>query len=179
MPSGRKDSSRERATRFSRARPRASSGTVAASAKAGDGQGVGITFEHGRPQPAAGDFVLVSAEKPGDAQAGWWVTANGGASFGTEFKDLAPNSPGRQALRIESAGVGQTASVNSYFDSTPGRSFVQLRGAYTLQFRAKSLAGARAVQVKLERPGPGARGASILLADGGADPGVARLQLCD
>ena len=55
--------------------------------------------------------------------------------------DLPPGVPVRQALSIEAAGAGQSADLNSYFDSMAGMSFVHLRGRYRLSFRAKALAG--------------------------------------
>ena len=99
----------------------------------------------------AGDFLLVRLEKPGGAEAGWWKDLKGGATLATESKDLAPNTPGHQALRIEAAAPGQSATVSSFFDSYAGRSFVQLRGRYTLHFRARGVAGKPAVKVEVKR----------------------------
>jgi hypothetical protein len=114
-------------------------------------QGVTIRFAAAGRTPQLDDFVLVRKTIPGDAQAGWWTNTWGGGSFATEFKDLAPDTPGKQALKMMADGTGQTASVSSYFDSTAGRSFVQMKGVYRLTFRAKGLEGNRALQVSLKR----------------------------
>ncbi len=127
------------------------SGDVLQSTAASKQEGVEITFARPPVSPHAGDFVLVRLDKPGEAQAGWWTTAAGGASFATESKDLSPHSPGRQALRMEASEPGQHASVASFFDTMAGRSFVQLRGRYTVSFRAKGLEGDRMLHVKVER----------------------------
>ncbi len=42
---------------------------------------------------------------------------------------------------MSAAGSGQSASVNQGFDTTSGRSFIQLKGAYTLAFKAKGMGG--------------------------------------
>ncbi len=113
----------------------------------------GVTIRYAPLAKPAGldDFVLVRQILPGNAQAGWWTNAYGGGRFATEFTDLAPNSPGKQALKILAAGMGQTASVSSYFDSLAGHSFVQLKGSYRLSFRAKGVGGKREVTITLRR----------------------------
>ncbi len=126
-------------------------GTVQTSQAAAGDHGVTLHLDSAARALAAGDFLLVRAEKPGGAEAGWWKDLKGGATLLTEFKDLAPNTAGRQALRIEAAGPGQSATVSSFFDSYGGRSFVQMRGAYTLRFRARAVAGKPEVKVELKR----------------------------
>ncbi len=126
-------------------------GQVLRSAAAAGDRGATVQFGNAVAGLAAGDFVLVRVAKPGGAEAGYWTDLQGGARVGTEYKDLAAGSPGRQALRVEAAGAGQTAGVSSYFDSFAGRSFVQLRGRYTLSFRAKALAGRPSVGVRVQR----------------------------
>jgi hypothetical protein len=100
---------------------------------------------------AVGDYLIVRMQVPGNAQAGWWPTTNGGATLSTDTTDIAPDSPGKQALEINAAGSGQSASVDSYFDSTAGRSFVQLNGTYTLVFKAKGLGGNNQLTVSVIR----------------------------
>ncbi len=126
-------------------------GQVLRSSAASNNAGVEITMANPSSMPNVGDVVLVRMHKPGNAQAGWWTTTTGGASFATEQKDLSPLTPGKQALRIEASKTGQHASVASFFDTTASRSFVQLRGTYTLGFRAKGLEGERMLGVKVER----------------------------
>ena len=123
-------------------------GNVRASTAAANGQGVSLTLAN---PPTAGDFLLVRLAKPGNAEAGWWTSLNGGASLSTEFKDLSPHTAGKQALRIDAAGPNQSAVVSSYFDSFEGRSFVQLRGRHTLYFRAKYLYGNNLIQINIQR----------------------------
>jgi alpha-L-arabinofuranosidase len=132
-------------------------GTVLASEPANSqikDKGVTIDFAALSKPIAAGDFLLVKKSIPGNAQDGWWTSASGGATFSTEFTDLAPNSPGKQALRVSAAGAGQWASVNSYFDSTAGHSFLQLKGSYHLAFRAKGVAGNKQLQLSVRRQVP-------------------------
>jgi hypothetical protein len=121
------------------------SSTAAASASKG------ITVELLGPAPEKGSFIRVRIDKPGDAQAGWWTEAKGGATLSTEFLDLSPNTPGKQALRIEASGSAQTATVKAFIDTYNNRSFLQLRGRYTLSFRAKSLSINRNINVKVTR----------------------------
>lgn len=127
---------------------RGSTGTVRSSTAAANNQGVSVTLPIA---PTTGDFLLVRLDRPGDAQAGWWTSVHGGATVSTEFKDLSPNTPGRQALRIDSSGPNESAAIASYFDSFEGRSFVHLNGRYTLAFRAKLLNGIHFISVKVER----------------------------
>jgi alpha-L-arabinofuranosidase len=127
-------------------------GTISNSTAATTTQGVAITLSNSTP--AAGDFILVRAEKPGNADAGWWVSTQSGATISTELRDLSPETPGKQALRVDASGPGQSAVVNSYFDTLEGHSFVQLHGRFTLDFRAKLINSNgidKFVIVKLER----------------------------
>ena len=93
----------------------------------------------------------MSKEFPGDPTAGWWPKAQGGARFEAERKDLSPETAGRQALRIEAAGPGQSIELKSYFDSMEGYTFVRLKGRYRLSFRAKGLAGSRTLHAHVRR----------------------------
>jgi hypothetical protein len=64
---------------------------------------------------------------------------------------LSPETEGRQALRIEAAGPGQSVELKSYFDSMEGFTFVRMRGRFRLSFRAKSLAGSRTLHAHVKR----------------------------
>ncbi len=103
--------------------------------------GVTVTFSPMTTQPAAGDFVVVSKTIPGNAQAGWWTTTSGGASLSTDFTDLSPETPGKQALELNASGSGQIAQIDGYFDTTDTHNFVLLDGTYTIAFRAKAVSG--------------------------------------
>jgi hypothetical protein len=113
----------------------------------------------GRDSPGGaigtGDWIAVRKEFPGDPAAGWWPSLQGGARLEAEHADLPPGTVARQALRIEASGPGQSAQINSYFDTTEGRSFLHLRGRYRLSFCAKALAGTRTLHVHVARLAPG------------------------
>ena len=126
-------------------------GTVSSSTAANIGvTGVTLTFSGLTQSPSVGDYLVVRMSVPGNAQAGWWNTTTGGATLSTEFSDLSPNTPGKQALRL-TAGSGQTIALSGYVDSTAGKSFIQLNGTYKLTFRAKATGGANNVNVSLYR----------------------------
>lgn len=130
------------------------SGVVASSTRADwqrKDQGVTITFAT-LPVPAAeGDFLVVTKIIPGDAQAGWWVSSDGGAVLSTEFSDLDPNTAGKQALRI--SAIQGSSTVSSYFDSRAGHSFIQMNGDYRVSFRAKGLGGNNQLRISVYRAG--------------------------
>ena len=113
--------------------------------------GMTVTFSPMGASPAVGDFVIVKMTVPGSAQAGWWTTTTGGATIGTDSTDISPNSPGKQALSIKAAGTGQTARVDSFFDSTNTHNFVLLNGSYQISFRAKGMGGSNQLTVSLGR----------------------------
>lgn len=128
-------------------------GLVTSSSKTVEGvhQGVWVRFGHLGVPPKVGDFYIVRKAWTGDAEGGWWHSEKGGATIGTESKDLDPKSPGKQALRVMAVEPGQEASVNSGVDTGNGRSFVQMNGVYTLTFRAKGIGGTKMLNVSLAR----------------------------
>lgn len=112
----------------------------------------------GRKKPIGdGDWIAVEKRFPGDPAAGWWPRVSGGAQLLAERDDLPAGAAGQQALRMEAAGPGQSAQVNSYFDSTAGMTFVHLRGRYRLSFRAKALRGSAVLHVHVGRTISGMR----------------------
>jgi hypothetical protein len=119
------------------------------------GGGYGLSLDGAGAAIGDGDWLAVEKEFPGDAAAGWWPALKGGARLAAERADLSPETQGRQALRIEAANQGQSAELNSYFDSTEGFTFVRLRGRYRLSFRAKALAGNRVLRVHVARNAAG------------------------
>ena len=118
---------------------RGATGTIQSSTAANN-TNTGVTLTLSSTAPTLNDFLLIRIDKPGDAQTGWWTEQKNGATLSTELHDLSPHSPGKQALRIEASNPGATASVKAFFDSYAPRSFLQLRGRYTIAFRAKALA---------------------------------------
>jgi len=133
--------------------------TISSSTVAGNAQGAGIsvTYPAMTQAPSSGDYLVVRMNVPGNALAGWWPYTQNGATMTTELTDLSPNSPGKQALLISAAGSSQFATLSSYLDTTAGRSFLQLHGAYTLTFRAKGVGGSNTLLLGLKRtPASGA-----------------------
>ncbi|WP_263360089.1 hypothetical protein [Acidicapsa ligni] len=129
------------------------SGIVAASSVAASSahQGVWVNFGKLAVAPKVGDFYILRMKIPGTADAGWRSATHGGATMSTEFHDLPPNSPGKQALRLSASGAGQSIAMTSDVDTWGGRSFLQLKGVYTLNFRAKALGGSAAINAAVTR----------------------------
>jgi hypothetical protein len=129
-------------------------GTISGNGDANPATQIGPALFFSGHAPAgltAGDFLVVRKRFAGDAQAGWWTGSKGGATFATEFKDLSPETPGKQALRISASEKGQSANVAAFFDSSQGHTFLQLKGDYSLTFRAKRVAGSGQLKVSLTR----------------------------
>jgi alpha-L-arabinofuranosidase len=128
-------------------------GTVVSNTAANSSSNTGVTvqFSSMGAAPAVGDFVVVRMTVPGNAQAGWWTNTYGGGTLTTELADLSPNTIGKQALRMTAAGAGQSAAVDSYFDSTNTHNFVLLNGSYQITFRAKGVGGNNQLNVALGR----------------------------
>lgn len=122
--------------------------TVAASAAH---QGIWISFGKLAVHPQVGDYYIVRFKIPGNATSGWATNTTGGATISTEFHDLSPSSPGKQAVCLDASKLAQTASLTSGFDTWENKSFVQLNGTYTLSFRAKGIAGTRELSVNVTR----------------------------
>ncbi len=126
-------------------------GNILDSGAAGNGHGVSLRLSPFPRGLASTDFLLLQLSKPGNAQAGWWLQADRGARFVTDFYDLPPETAGHQALRVEAATRGQHANLASYFDTTANRSFLQLRGTFRLTFKAKWVSGERSLGVTVAR----------------------------
>jgi hypothetical protein len=131
-------------------------GKVIASEPVSGPDGCALGLEGKGTPIAAGDWLAVAKEFPGDPALGWWPTLKGGAVLKAERVDLSPATQGRQALRVEASGSGQTAQIKSYFDTTEGRTFLRLRGRFRLSFRAKSLGGFKVLHVRVARVVPNA-----------------------
>lgn len=128
-------------------------GTVVSNTAASSSANTGMTVNLSglSTPPAVGDFVVVNMTIPGNAQAGWWTNTAAGGTLATEFNDLSPETPGKQALSMNASGTGQTAEVDSYFDTTNTRNFVLLNGTYQIFFRAKGTGGNNQMTVSLGR----------------------------
>jgi hypothetical protein len=131
-------------------------GTITGNTVSNSSANTGITLTFSAPlspAPAAGDVVKVQMQVSGNPQAGWWVSSSGGATFSADTTDLSSETPGKQALSINAAASGQSAQVTSNFDSSNGRSFLQINGTYTLTFRAKGVSGSNQMNVSFGRTG--------------------------
>ena len=126
-------------------------GTLVSMTKPSGNGGAGGWYNFGNVQPAIGDVFIIKKTFPGDPAAGWWPSTSGGATITGETSDLSPHTPGKQALVLNTNGSGQSATVASYFDSTAGRSFLQMKGSYTVTFRAKSASGSKTLSVSVGR----------------------------
>lgn len=131
-------------------------GTVALSTAANPGSNAGMTLQFSpmSSAPGVGDFVVVKMNVPGNAQAGWWSNTYGGGTLTTDFNDLSPNTIGLQALQMSAVAAGQSAGVDSYFDSSGQEDFVLLNGSYQISFRAKGDGGSNQLNVSLGRQIP-------------------------
>ena len=126
-------------------------------AAAAEAQGYALHLDFRKKPLADGDWMVLEKRFPADPAAGWWPVLKGGAQLAAERTDLPPGSQGQQALRMEALRPGQSAEVNSYFDTTPDISFVRLHGTYRLSFRAKALRGGAVLRVHVGRNAPGLR----------------------
>jgi hypothetical protein len=131
-------------------------GTVLSNTAANSGANTGMTlnFSAMSAAPAVGDFLVVNMTLPGNAAAGWWQTTSGGGTFSTDFTDISTQSPGKQALSMNASTSGQSAQIDSYFDSTNTRNFVLLNGTYQISFRAKGTGGGNQLTVSFGRQIP-------------------------
>ena len=131
-------------------------GTIVSSTAANPSSNVGVTLQFSpmSTAPAVGDFVVVKMSVPGNAQAGWWPSTYGGGALSTDFSDLSPNTIGSQALQMTAPAAGQSAGVDSYFDSSGQEDFVLLNGSYQISFRAKGIGGSNQLNVSLGRQIP-------------------------
>ena len=124
--------------------------TILSSTQATATKGTVLTLATERAIPLNA-YLRVHTLQPGTPTAGWWPEATNGATFIAETRDLAPAGAGHQCLRIEASKGGQTASISSYFDSTEHRTFLRMTGRFRLTFRARGIAGRRAIKISLAR----------------------------
>ena len=130
-------------------------GTIVSSTTNNYPAHLGPTYDFGTATPAVGDvFILRQAHVPGQlADAGWWPGVSGGATITTDTTDISPNSLGQQAISLNASGSGQSAVETTYVDTYAGRSFVQLNGTFTMNFRAKSTGGSKNMNISVQRLG--------------------------
>jgi hypothetical protein len=129
-------------------------GVVSTSTAPSGGNGTQFVFADSGTAPAAGDYILLRTTQAGGATAGWQPTATGGGTVTDETSDLAPDTPGRQAVRLTATASGQFARVQGVFDTSVAGPFVQLSGSFRLSFKAKGAGGSNALGVFLARSAP-------------------------
>jgi alpha-L-arabinofuranosidase len=112
-----------------------------------------FTFAESGTAPVQGDYFIAEKYFPGGAETGWSdaLQAFGGATVSTESADLAPDTPGRQCIRLSAAGVGQALTISTPFGAFQGSNFIILNGNYRITFKAKGVGGTNAVRVKVWR----------------------------
>jgi hypothetical protein len=110
-----------------------------------------LSFAGTAPNLRAGDYVILRKSAPENPAAGWWPQLSGAVQLSAERNDLAPDTEGRQALRISALSSGAEADLLSFFDTTQGYSSVRLAGGFRVAFRAKGVGGARTLGVSVSR----------------------------
>jgi alpha-L-arabinofuranosidase len=128
-------------------------GTLASMTAASGTGGAPAWYDFGTVKPSVGDTFIIQKSIPGLPATGygWWPGTSGGATITADTTDLSPETPGVQAVSLNAGGSGQSANEISYFDSTAGRSFLQLNGTYTIFFRAKGGGGSNQLNVSVGR----------------------------
>ena len=134
------------------------SGTVCSFSGANYNNGVNptggtFTFCDSGTAPATDDYIVVKTTMP--ANLGWpdgdWQTVVGAGTLTAETNDLPPGTLGKQSALLTAPTANDAIAVNTYFDTTPGKSFVQLNGQYQITFLAKGVSGNKTVTVSLTR----------------------------
>jgi hypothetical protein len=124
-------------------------GTVSTSTAPSGGNGTQYQFADSGVAPANGDYILLRKSASGGSTSGW--LPNG--SVTDETLDLAPDTPGHQAVRLTATGVGQTANIAAVFDAGAGGPFIQLNGMFRISFKAKGVGGGNNLNVFVGRGG--------------------------
>ena len=128
-------------------------GTVTSSTAPGGNQGITLNFNNSGTPVANGDYLIVRKYVPGGASGGWWPSTTGNGVISDNFSDLPPGTLGKQTIALKAPTASDTASVAGFFDSTIGKTFVQLNGTYQLQFKAKGTGGTNKVNILVSRTG--------------------------
>src|ERR1051326_8487087 len=112
-----------------------------------------FTFADSGTAPAQGDYFIAEKIFPGGAETGWSdaLQAFGGATYATETTDLAPDPAGRQCIRLNASGAGQSISIATPFGAFQNSNFVVLNGTFRITFKAKGTGGSNSVRVRLQR----------------------------
>lgn len=126
-------------------------GTVVSSTAPGGGRGLTLNFSTSGVAPAGGDYLIVRKTVPGGSTGGWWPTTTGAGTLTDNLTDLPPGTLGKQTVALTAPGPSDSATLSGFFDSTIGKTFVQLNGTYQLQFKAKGTGGSNRINVSISR----------------------------
>ncbi len=129
------------------------SGTVANSTAAGYGEGAILNFADSGVAPAEGDYLIVHKTVPGSSSAGWSPYTSGAGTITDNLTDLPPGTQGKQTTVLTAPSQNDFANISYFFDSTAGKTFLQLNGNYQLQFKAKGIGGYDQMYVTVTRYG--------------------------
>src|SRR5207248_2241815 len=131
------------------------SGTIASftTAPRDNVNGNTFTFATSGVAPAQGDYFIAEKFFPGGAETGWSdaLQAYNGATVSTETSDLAPDTPGRQCIRLSASTAGQMLTIASPFGAFRDSNFVIMNGTYRVTFKAKGVGGSNGVRVRVQR----------------------------
>jgi hypothetical protein len=127
------------------------SGTVSSFTGANGTTGGIFNFSDSGTVPGDSDYMIVRKTMPGNATDGWQVSTVANGSITTNSTDLPPTTQGIQTAYLNAPTSNDSATLNYYFDSTPGRTFIQLNGQYQLTFKAKGLSTGASVGVQVFR----------------------------
>ena len=126
-------------------------GVIASYTASNGSVGGTFTFADSGTAPAAGDYMIVHLTVPGNATAGWWPSTVGAGAITTNSSDLPPSTTGAQTAALSAPAASDSATLNSYFDTTGGMTFLQLNGTYELSFKAKGTGGSNAAVIYVGR----------------------------
>jgi hypothetical protein len=113
-----------------------------------------FTFAASGAVPAVGDYMIVRMPNiTGNGTSGWGVGTTGGGTITTNLTDMPPGTTGRQTASLRAPGASDSAVLAAYFDSTKGKTFVALNGAFQLSFKAKGVGGTNSLRLTLVRTG--------------------------
>lgn len=135
---------------FFRGKAHERTGGVRKSVAPAGGLGTIFVFAEDGPAPETGDYMILRKTVDGNGQLGWWPSSCCGGLVSTELHDLAPDTEGRQSIRLSALDGGQ-AAIASFLDSVEGRTFLQLNGRYKLTFKAKGAGGSNRLEVNVAR----------------------------
>ena len=117
----------------------------------------GGTFNFATPCSATlanGDWLIIGQVISGNNSLNnWWTNTTGSGTVAIQSSDLPTSiAPTTLQTAILTAPAASTASLQAKFDSTSGRTFVDLNGTYTITFLAKGVVGTT-VNVAFDRNG--------------------------